>query len=112
MKKLILFKRVEIDLEAERKRINSKERYNKRQRLALNTLVDLIETGDFQACLDFVNDKVNFPYNNQRGYNESEHIGIELSDILHDVAYNNYYTQEELLKQAREKFRKELKEDK
>ena len=110
MKKLTLFKRIDIDIEAERTRINSKGRYNKRQKLALNTLIDLFEKGEFQACLDFINDKKNFPYNTHRHYEEMEHIGTEISGILHDVAHNDYYTQEELLKQAGEKLYNEAKE--
>ena len=99
--KIFKLKLIKIDLEKERIRINYKNgvgvyRYNKRQRKVLLKLVDLFDAGDWQACLDWVNDKKNFPYNEKEEYDEKEHIGIEISDILYGVGYDNYYTSEQL----------------
>jgi hypothetical protein len=102
---MVLFKRIDVDLNAERKRID-KAKYNKRQRKALIKLVDLFEVGKFQECLDHVNDDKAFPRHPTKGYSEREHIGMEISDILHDVAHYNYYTRDELLKQAEEILKK------
>lgn len=106
---MTIFKRIEIDLEAERKRINRAGTYNNRQKKVLLKLVDLFEKGEWQKCLYFVNDKRNFPDNEERGYSEKEHIGLDVADILHDVAYNNYYTRDEIMDEAREIIKKENK---
>lgn len=98
---MVLFKRVDIDLEKERARI-AKAGFNKRQRKALTTLVDLFEQGKFQECLDHIRDDKNFPRHPVKEYSEREHIGIEIGDALHDMAYSNYYTREEILKQAKD----------
>lgn len=97
---MTLFKRIEIDLVKERARIN-KCGYNKRQKETLLKLVSLFELGEFQKCLDLVNDKTAFPYNEKGEYPEAEHIGIEIGDLLHSMAYHNYYTRDELLEQAK-----------
>lgn len=104
---MVLFKRIEIDIEGERKRVNRPRVYNARQRKALNTLIDLFEKGEFQKCLNHVNSKKAFPYNKTQEYDEKEHIGTEISHILHGVAYDNYYTRDELLKHAKEVLDKE-----
>lgn len=98
---MVLFKRVEIDLDAERKRIN-KASYNERQRKALLKLVDLFEQGKFQECLTHINNAKAFPYNSRGEYCEREHIGIEIGDVLREMGHENFYTQKELLKQAQE----------
>ena len=102
---MILFKRVEVDLEGERVRI-AKARYNKRQRAALTKLVDLFEQGKFQACLDHINDGKAFPYNERGEYGEREHVGIEIGNTLRDMAHVEYYTQDEMLKQVEAKLAK------
>ena len=109
---MTLFKRIEIDLEAERKRINRPNTYNARQKAALHKLVDLFEQGKFQECLYHVNDKKAFPYNHGGEYPEVEHIGMEIGDLLHEMAHSNFYTREELLKQAKETLTKTDKLDK
>lgn len=98
---MILFKRIEINLEAERARI-ARVGLNKRQRAALTKVVDLFEQGKFQQCLDHIQDKKAFPYNRRGEYPEQEHVGIEIGDALRDMAHSNYYTQAELMKQALE----------
>jgi hypothetical protein len=105
---MVLFKRVEIDLDKERERIK-KASYNQRQRKALIKLVDLFEQGKFQECLNHVNDYKAFPRNRAGEYDEKEHIGIEIGDLLHSMAYHNYYTRDELLNQAKEILDKERK---
>lgn len=102
---MVLFKRIEIDTNIERERINKLGVYNKRQRNALIKLMDLFEAGEWQACLDHINNKKQFPYN-RCGYSEIEHIGVDISDIIHNMAYSNYYTQSDLLNQAWEKLKK------
>lgn len=100
---MVLFKRIEIDLDKERARIDKPGRYNKRQRKALHKLVSLFEKGEWQKCLDHVTDEKQFPYNKRREYPEIEHVGVEIHDVLAKLSYENFYTQEELLKQAKEK---------
>lgn len=102
---MTIFKRIDIDLKKERARIN-KVKYTKRQKKVLLQLVDLFESGEWQKCLDFVNDKKNFPYNEKGEYPEVEHIGIEIGDILQEVAYHNYYTSGQLLEEAKKKLEK------
>ena len=99
---MTIFKRIDINLNKERKRINTVD-YNKKQKLALLTLVDLFESGDWQACLDFVNNEENFPYNKLGEYPEQEHINVEISRVLHEVAFDNYYTKEQLIREIKEK---------
>ncbi len=60
------------------------------------------QSGDYGVHID-VNDKRAFPYNEEGEYPEQEHIGIEIGDVLRDLAWANYYTQADLLKQARAK---------
>jgi hypothetical protein len=56
---MILFKRIEIDLSGEPKRI---KRYSlKRQREALFKLLALFEQGKWQECLNHVRDDKSFP---------------------------------------------------
>ncbi len=98
---MILFKRIEIDLAAERKRI-AKASFTKAQRAALTKLVDLFEAGRWQECLDHVNDEAAFPYNEKGEYPEQEHIPCAISDVLCQCGYELFYTQADLLKQARE----------
>lgn len=97
---MTIFKRVDIDLATERARI-AKVKLNRRQRAALVKLVDLFEAGRWQECLTHVNDESAFRYNREGEYPEQEHIGIEIGDVLRDLAYANYYTQDELIKQAK-----------
>jgi hypothetical protein len=98
---MILFKLIEIDLDAERARI-AKCRYTAPQRAALTKLLDLFEAGKWQECLDHVNDEKAFPYNEKGEYPEQEHIPTVVSDVLRELAYETYYTRDELLRQARE----------
>jgi hypothetical protein len=97
---MTLFKRIEIDLEAERARI-TRTGYTRKQRAALIKLVDLFEEGKFQECLDHINDKKAFPYNKKYEYPEVEHVGIEIGDALRGMADFNYYTRDQLLEEAR-----------
>lgn len=97
---MILFKAIEIDLAKERERI-AKARFTKAQRAALTKLVDLFEAGKWQECLDHVNDEAAFPYNAKGEYDEREHIGIEIGNVLRDLSYHSFYTQEQMLEQAR-----------
>ena len=99
-----IFKLIEIDLEDERKRI-ANIGLNKRQKAALLKLVDLFERGEWQACLDHVNNKKAFPYNLREEYDEKEHISLEMGDILREVAFSNIYTADELLRQAQARTR-------
>jgi undecaprenyl pyrophosphate synthase len=98
---VILYKRIEIDLEKERARI-AKCKFSKRQRKALTTLVDLFEQGKFQDCLNHINDDKNFPEHPTKEYSEREHISIEIGDALHNMVHSNYYTRDEILRQAKE----------
>ncbi len=97
-----LFKLIEIDLVKERKRIN-RPIFNERQRKVLLTLIGLFEAGEFQKCLDLVNDKKAFSYNEKEEYDEKEHIGIEIGHILRGISYESYYTQKEILDEAQKK---------
>jgi hypothetical protein len=103
-----LFKLVEVDLAKERKRIK-KAKFNARQRKAITKLVDLFEAGEFQKCLDHINDEKAFPYNEKDEYSEKEHIGIEIGDVLRELGYATYFTQAELLKQTEEYLNKQKK---
>ncbi len=97
---MILFKRIEIDLDLERTRIAT-TKFTPRQRAALTKLVDLFEAAQWQACLDHVNDKTAFPYNAKGEYPEQEHIPCAISDVLCQCGYELFYTQADLLKQAK-----------
>lgn len=109
-KPFVLFKRVEIDLEGERNRIKKAFRRHKQQREALLKLCDLFEAGKWQECLDHINDDKNFPYDEDKEYSTREHIGIEVGNTLRDMAFENYYTQKDLLEQAEKFLKKEAKE--
>ena len=98
---MTIFKRIDIDMEAERARVNKV--FKGRQRKALLKLYDAFEAGDFQKCLDLVNDKKEFPYNEKGEYPEVEHIGTEVHRVLSQVASDNFYTQCDLLHQAEQK---------
>lgn len=98
---MVLFKRIDIDLEKERERIY-KVKYTKAQRAALLKLLELFEAGKWQECLDHANNKIAFPYNEEDEYDEKEHIPGDVCDVLHDLAFFNFYTQDELLRQAKE----------
>ena len=106
-KPLIVFKSIEVDIEGERQRI--KRVYNKWQQKALLTLCDLFEAGEWRACLKHVNDKKAFPYNTQGHYDEKEHIGMEISDILCGMKYESFYTGEQILEHAKKRLIKEKK---
>jgi hypothetical protein len=98
---MILFKRIEIDLSGEPKRI---KRYSlKRQREALFKLLALFEQGKWQECLNHVRDEKAFPYNERGEYTEREHINGDMVNVLRDLAESNYYTGEQLLQEARTK---------
>jgi len=104
---MILFKRIEVDLDAERKRIDcvyrGKPVYNKRQRKVLHTLVNLFEQGKFQKCLNHINDKKAFPRNPTKEYSEREHIGIEIGNVLRSIGYEVFYTEKQLLEELKDK---------
>lgn len=97
---MTLFQRHDIDLKAERARVAATS-YSKRQRKALFTLYDLFERGEWQACLDHIRSAA-FPYNSKGGYPEVEHIGTEVSDILHKLGYANFYTADQIKQEARQ----------
>ena len=95
---MIILKRIEVDINKERERItrleseDGKPIYNKRQQKALLTLCDLFEKGDWQGCLDHVNNKRAFPYNTRGEYPETEHIGREVAAVLCDLGAHGVYT--------------------
>lgn len=95
---MILFELIEINLSAERARVDL-VKYSKRQRLALLRLYDLFEKGEWQACLDHI--KAAFPYHKD-GYPETEHIGVEVSSVLMRLGFTTYYTQDQLKKETLE----------
>lgn len=99
-----IFQLIEIDMEAERARVE-RCKLTKRQKAALFKLYDLFEAGEWQACLNLVNDKNVFwtSRRNPKEYPEVEHIGIAVSDVLRQLGCENFYTQAELLKQAAER---------
>lgn len=97
-----IYKLIEIDMVAERARINHKGTYNKRQRKALLTLCDLFEAGEWQKCLDFVNDKKNFPRNERYEYPEQEHISPEMSRVLEALGHTNFWTSKQLVENVRQ----------
>ena len=78
---MIFWKKVEIDLEAERVRINTPRLYNKVQRKWLNDLVDLVERGEFVKALGMVIKK--------RTYREF--IGCEVWSLLWNVSMGGEY---------------------
>ncbi len=96
-----IFKLIQIDIDKERERIVStypigykhgKPIYNKRQQKALLKLCDMFEAGDWQGCLDHINNKKIFPYNNHSEYPETEHIGIQMLHILRDLGSETFFT--------------------
>lgn len=97
-----IFKAIEIDLDAERERIKRPRLYNKRQRAALIELYNLFEAGEWQKCLDLVNDVTMFPYNDREEYYETEHICSAVSNTLMDLFNYNIYTQEQLKNEIKE----------
>lgn len=103
--RMTLFKLIEIDLDKERERIRT--RFNKREQRALNKLCDLFEAGDWQGCLNHVNDKKAFPYNKRGEYPEVEHINPEMSNILDDLGTDSFYTKEDLVKRIAEKLQRD-----
>lgn len=92
---MTIFKLVEIDLTAERKRI-AEVKFTKRQRDALLKLCDLFERGEWQACLDHVKNKKMFRMATGAGYHEVEHIGIEISYVLQELSRSNFYTVDQI----------------
>ena len=56
---MVIFKRIDIDLDQERERIWRVE-YTKAQRAALLKLLELFEAGKWQECIDHVNNKKAF----------------------------------------------------
>lgn len=96
-----IFKLIEISLIQERKRIDRPGVYNKRQRKSLHKLCDLFESGKWQECLDLVNNKKYFPYNERYEYPETEHISIEIGAVLRELGYENFYTKDQLLDESR-----------
>ena len=97
---MILFKKLSFCEKAERKRINTPGVYNKRQKKALLTLLDLFVAGKFQECASFMNKK-NFPYTVREEYPELEHVCPEMYRMLQDMTHYNYYTSDQLLEEAR-----------
>lgn len=100
-----IFKLIEVDLGKERQRINKV--FTGRQKKVLLELTDLFEAGEWQKCLDFVNNKKNFGYDKEKECDEKEYIRMEIADILCNLAYYNYYTKEQLLNEAREIIKEE-----
>ncbi len=90
-----LFKLIELDMERERSRIKTPRLYNKRQRKYLLLLCDLFEAGEWQKCLDLVNDRTAFPRD------EREHIGVAISGVLRSLGSDSFYTQAQLFDAAR-----------
>lgn len=95
-----IFKLIEIDLISERKRINKKGLFTKKQREALLDLCELFEAGEWQKCLDMVNNEKAFPYNKKGEYPEAEHIGRDMVNVISNLGVYNFYTQEQLLEEA------------
>lgn len=95
---MVIFKRIDIDMEKERARVERV--FEGRQKDALIQLYNLFEAGKWQECLDLVNDEKVFGYDEKGEYPEVEHIGLAISDVLTKLGYENFYTQEDLLKQA------------
>ena len=60
-------------------------------------------------CLKLVNDKKAFPYNKRGEYYEQDHIGLEIGRVLQSLRYDNYYTADDLLEQAKKRLIKEKK---
>ena len=96
---MILFKRIEIDLEKEHKRVKAAP-YNGRQRRALLKLLDLFEQGLFQECLDHLHNPKAFRHDPRGGWHESEHVGVEIADALCDMGQASYYTECQMLQEA------------
>jgi len=101
-----IFKLIEIDLKKERDRID-KCNFTSKQRRVLHKLVNLFEAGKWQECLDWVNDEKNFGTDKRLECSELEFIGIEIADVLAELSYHNFYTKEELLKEAKAKIKNE-----
>lgn len=98
-----IFKAIEFNIAKEREHINS--HYNKRERKALLKLCDLFEAGEWQKCLDHVNNPKAFPYNKRGEYPEVEHICIPIADILHCVPCYNFYTKAQLKAEIKEEMK-------
>lgn len=102
-----LFKVIDIDIEAEKKRIADCKGYTVRQRKALMLLMGLFEAGKWQECLDHINNPSAFPYNEKFEYPETEHIGIEVGKVLRMLCFETLFTREQLLIECRETIAKE-----
>ncbi len=96
-----LFKMIEIDMDAERKRIKKNGVYNKREQKALLKLCDLFEAGKWDECLKHVNDEKAFPYNDKAEYSEKEHINPKLSDVLFDLKYDKFFTVSQIIMEGK-----------
>ena len=104
-----IFQIIDVNLEAARAKADSLEKpgkhlFNKRQRKALHKLYDLFEAGKWQECLNHVRNPKAFPRNS---YPETEHIAMDVSDVLRELGYTNFVTQSDLLAQAREELNRQ-----
>lgn len=102
-----LFKLIEIDLDTIRADARKPRKYNQRQRRALLKLYDLFEAGKWKECLKHAQSEKAFPRNKRGEYPEQEHIAIAVINVLQSLGSHNFYTQSELLDQARERLAKE-----
>ena len=104
-----LYKLIEIDMEAIRKRTNGGlPKFTKHQRAALNKLYDLFEAGKWQKCLLHVNDKKAFPYNKKGEYPEIEHIPVAIEDVLRHLPHCSFFTQSNLKSEVLSEIREHL----
>jgi hypothetical protein len=89
---MVLYKVVDLTaaLAEERRRICRPRTYNKRQRKALLTLLDLFEAGEFGKCEEMMADEEVFPYDTVKGYSESEHIAEFVYRTLHEMRVCTY----------------------
>ena len=92
---MIIYKEINIDMEAERKRVD-KCKYTKKQKNALIKLYNLFEQGKWKECLIHVNDGKAFPDNKKHEYPEVEHIGIEIVDILMELDRYRFLTEDQI----------------
>ena len=95
-----LYKLVEVDVDAERKRIR-RVRYTKAERANLLKLCDLFEAGKFQECLTFIQTWER---------SKRDFIGFDIGKVLLEMGYEYFYTREEIIASVKEILAKEQAE--
>lgn len=86
--KIVFIKKetIEIDLKAERDRINTPRMFNKSQRKVLNKIIDLFEVCDFNELVSYIKSSKQLKIFE---YSVMEYISEDICDVLEDVIYSD-----------------------